>query len=227
MTEGLANTVKRVAIAHILVIGAALMLPVWDGCSRAEVEAVPISLVVEAAQLDTPQRSQPAAQESPTPPREAPDPPDPAPKKRTAVEVSKRRVTRGEQPAPRPRPAPAPNEQALRELLSDVTPPTATAATTASENQRYLALVQRTMYDAWRRPGAQAPLGTTASVRIEFGPKGSVRSFRLVGTSGIAAMDESVLEAVRSVKQIPGLPASFIKSHPSLTIAFELLAGSG
>ncbi|MDA1087395.1 MAG: TonB family protein [Verrucomicrobia bacterium] len=231
MTEGIGITVKRVAIAHVLVIAAALSMPLWEGCGSAEVEAVPVSLVFEAPRLDTPPRPQPASpveQAPPAPvPEEIPQAPKPPPRKRTPVEVSKNRVTRDGQMTPPPPPAPTPSKQALKKLLADVSSPAAPAATSASENQRYLALVQRTMYDAWRRPVAQAPVGTTASVSITFGANGSVRSFRLVGTSGIAAMDESVLEAVRSVTQIPGLPASFIKSHPSLTIAFEVLAGAG
>jgi len=230
MTEGIGITVKRVAIAHVLVIAAVLSMPLWEGCGSAEVEAIPVGLVFEAPRLDTPARAEPASpvEQAPAAPasEEIPQAPKPPPRKRTPVDVSKKRVTRDGQKAPPPS-APTPSKQALNKLLAGVSTPATLSATSASENQRDLALVQRTMYDAWRRPVAQAPVGTIASVSITFGPNGSIRSFRLVGTSGIPVMDESVLEAVRSVTQIPGLPASFIKSHPSLTIAFEVRAGAG
>lgn len=238
MTHGIGKTVKRVAVAHVLLIGAILGAPFVDGCWRTEVQAVPVSIVMEAPVVETRQVSPPApVQPAPAEPEPArPDPPpvdpppvEPPPRKRTPIEVSRKRVTRDPRPTPKPQPARTPSSQDLQKLLSDVPPPSmpSTPAVSATENQRHLALVQRTMYDAWRRPAGEAPVGTTTAVSIRLAEDGSIESSRIVTPSGIAAMDDSVLEAVQSVKRIPGLPASFIRANPSLTIVFELLAGAG
>lgn len=86
----------------------------------------------------------------------------------------------------------------------------------------YMELVRLTMFAAWEQPASLAANGLVTKVEIFLGPDGTVTRTRKAGGSGNATMDDSVMKAVEAVRRIPGLPASFISKHPSITVGFEL-----
>lgn len=91
-----------------------------------------------------------------------------------------------------------------------------------TQERLYLELVRQTLYRAWDQPTQIGIAGLVARVELSLSADGSVAGSRLLGGSGNAIMDESVMRAVRSVRRISGLPAEFVLSHRRITVAFEL-----
>jgi TonB family protein len=82
--------------------------------------------------------------------------------------------------------------------------------------------IRQALYRAWAQPTQLGVAGLVTRVEITFTPDGGVVGGRLLGGSGNAVMDASVLKAVQSVRRIPGLPSSFLASHRRIPVAFEL-----
>jgi TonB family protein len=86
----------------------------------------------------------------------------------------------------------------------------------------YLEMVRQILYRSWDQPGSLGVVGLTTRVELTLAPDGSILASRIVGGSGNATMDNSVMQAVRSVRRLTGVPADFLISHRRLTVAFEL-----
>lgn len=236
------KTVRRVLVAHVLVVAGIAAMPTLRGCREEPPEQLlPISFVVEAAtrppapvppapeppEPEPPPEPAPPEPEPPAPEPEPPAPePEPAPKPRPPrpeIQRSGVRVTRRlDSPAPRPT-QPRLTPEAVRRMLGDA-PSRATPqpAARATEDQAYIARVQRTMYQAWVQPVSANLMGQRTHVSVVLASDGSVRSHALKQSSGDSGLDHSALAAVRSVQRIPGAPDGFTDRHPALVIVFEV-----
>lgn len=215
------RTLLGVTAVHGAFILFLLVVATWQGCAirRRPVE-IPIEFMVETESRPAPN----AAREPPPPPPAAPDDialptrrPDPPP--RRPIEVSRQRVVRQtttEKPPERPRLS----EAEIRRLLElGATPGDRTVV--PEGDALHLEVIRRRMYAAWVQPGGVPP-GTTLEAAIDLAAGGAVTARRLLRRSGHAAMDDSVTRALDAVSSIPGLPASFIARHRTVTITFEL-----
>lgn len=89
----------------------------------------------------------------------------------------------------------------------------------------YFEMVRQILYRSWDQPGSIGVVGLTTRVELTVAPDGSILGSRVVGASGNPVMDSSVIQAVRSVSRLNGVPADFLSSHRRITVAFELTGG--
>ncbi len=86
----------------------------------------------------------------------------------------------------------------------------------------YFEMVRQILYRAWDQPGSLGVVGLSTRVELTVGADGTILSSRMVGPSGNTVMDNSVMQAVRSVRRLTGVPGDFLSSHRRITVAFEL-----
>lgn len=91
-----------------------------------------------------------------------------------------------------------------------------------SQEQLYYEMVRQILHRAWDQPGSLGVVGLVTRVELTVAPDGRILSSRMVGGSGNAVMDNSVMQAVRSVPRLTGVPGDFLSSHQRITVAFEL-----
>lgn len=116
---------------------------------------------------------------------------------------------------------PSPSAQEIKKhLLNGLNPTTATdllpattdwgAATTADYSGRLLALLRR----YWRQPTrAETPDGATVTIRLRIQQNGKILDAKPITLSGNAAMDRSVKQLLREIRQAPVFPN---KSGPAI-----------
>jgi len=98
------------------------------------------------------------------------------------------------------------------------------AASTLSAGQRQSLLQQwgaqvRNKIERGKRyPGAARGASGTVRVRITLGRDGSLRAVALVGSSGVAALDEAALRAVRSARRFTPAPSGLNEANYSFTL---------
>lgn len=217
---------------HGLLIALVLLMSVVRGCAcsrSTRMEVQPIEFLVELPgdEPETLSLREPPEEVVPDPPLDEPAPeappekiPDPEPEvakpRREPIEVSRKRVVRGDPPPDR-KPALDPEELRRRLLegaeVSDRT-------TDPDEDARGMARVRAVLFAAWMQPPEQGV--RPAKVEVIFGEDGSLRDYKLLESSGDALYDASVMRALGSVRRISGLSAGFLRRHPRLTVEFTL-----
>ncbi|MBI3986916.1 MAG: TonB C-terminal domain-containing protein [Lentisphaerae bacterium] len=92
----------------------------------------------------------------------------------------------------------------------------------------YIGLINARLKEAWRKPGSlSTSAGYVTSVFIRIQRDGRLIEKKMIKPSGNTLMDESVMDAVESVKQADPLPANFRNPVMEITINFELTPLSG
>lgn len=92
----------------------------------------------------------------------------------------------------------------------------------ANEEQLCKGLIKKAFHDKWQpRPAWTADL-RKMTLSVTFDGQGRVTAYRLVGSSGDPAADQTVLNAAKRVGRVSGLTAEFLKRHPTNTITFEV-----
>ena len=197
-----------VTAAHILVLAALFAFSILPNPLETPVEtAITVAYAVEPAPLQL---------EAPAEIVETPAVPEiPEEKPHSTIERSGKRIRRV-----------VPNEQRnlslaeTKKRLAIDTPPKAERA--PDPDSRYMELIRGALYSAWLQPSSEAVGEETATAEIKFASNGNIVSWRLTRASGIEEMDGSVLRALNAVKQVNGLPASFLSRHGQVTILFKV-----
>lgn len=163
-------------------------------------------------------KPEPKKKEPPKPPA----PEKPKPKPHTVVRQTNR-VVRGSTPAPK---GPVLSDKEIADLIkkgakigttTSIPDDAAAQALGAYSNH-----VRDRLYAAWQQPESLKNLpGLVTSVQITIQQDGRVGNGKILKSSGNAAMDESVLKAVRTVKAMRALPTG-VKGPVDLEIEFEL-----
>ncbi|MEO0453461.1 MAG: TonB family protein [Verrucomicrobiota bacterium] len=96
----------------------------------------------------------------------------------------------------------SPSTSSIRKSLSENLASTQSNSPTADEIAAYRAMIKRVLYSAWVRPGLQNDQ-LEASVMVRVLPNGALRFLSLKSSSGNAIFDQSVTEAVHSVRKLP------------------------
>jgi len=86
----------------------------------------------------------------------------------------------------------------------------------------YLALLDRSIKGAWKRPLYKGREVLSAVVRLQISRSGRVVRLDLVQTSGLDALDRSVLRAVRDAEPFPPLPSALTLDSLPVQVLFEL-----
>lgn len=246
MTDRFNKAFKASLVAHVVVIALMVIIPLihrWIKPEKKKEEITFIELVQPAPPAPVPrvtqqpeaepEKPQPEPKPEPEPePEEKPIPePEPKPKpevkkevvKKKEIKVNTNRIVRTQVKTPKPTaPKPKISEAELRKLLMSDLPPSTTAASSSgspNELSRYYGTIYSILDAAWDKPPGVAGLSTEVSIRIAN--NGAIMQRKLTGSSGSQAMDDSVMNAVRSVATFPRLPAGISKPYIDVTIKFE------
>lgn len=235
MTDRFTKAFKVSLIAHVTVILVLLVVPLltrWIKPEKPKEQITFIELVQPAPPAPIPRVVEPEPEKpkpEPEPEKPIPEPvkkPEPKPVvkevKKKEIKVNTNRIVRAQQPAPKTPTKPKLSEEELRKLLSSDLPVSTTAASSTgspSELSLYYGTIYKILDAAWTKPPGVAGLSTDVSIRIA--KNGAIIQRKLVGGSGSQAMDDSVMNAVRSVSTFPPLPAGVSKPYIDVTIKFE------
>lgn len=226
------RNLKRITAVHVAVVLAVLIVPMIQRCAVRKPPHEIITYVDLAAPEPAPEMMPVERIEPPEPEPEIPAPPKPEPKpepkskpkpkpEKKKIELSSKRVKR---PDAEPPPKPELTDEQIRELLKkkiggQPPPPGDLPAW-------YYALVRQKLYEAWQQPGGLVlPAGVTAQVRLRVERSGRITRRDMVGSSGNAVMDKSVMQAVESVQMLKAFPPEFKDDMKDITITFELTGG--
>ena len=177
---------------------------------------------------DTPEPPKPAEPPPPAPddikevekkPEAKPKPPEP-PKPPKDIRQTNRVVRKG--PPPKDKPLSEAEIARLLKMGARI------GETTSIPDDSQLALgayfnhVHERMYAVWQQPAQLKSLpGLSTDVRITVAPDGRITSRAQTRSSGNGLMDDSVMQAVNSVKALKALPAGFRKPV-DIEITFEI-----
>ena len=225
---------------HLTALALALALP-WLWAIRAKPKPaetmtfVQIPIAVRPASLSAIPLPEPIAEPpEPTPipepvkeplQKEEPKKLEPV-KKPKAVEKQTNRVTKTKtslEPPKQPEPI---SEEKIREILTPGIPVGDPDILGEGESNPilddYYKRVFSRMYAAWNQPSQLKFLpGLSTDVRITVEPEGMIIDQIKVKGSGNELMDDSVMKAVRSVKELPPLPVGYRKPQ-EIIVTFVL-----
>lgn len=193
----------------------------------------------EEAPVETPPAPEPP---QPEPPPE-PEPPKPddvviPEKKKVEVKISKTVVKRPQETKPVERKIVEPpktkpvtqtkftgpklSPEELQKLLDKGAKVSDHTSIPPNEQAMYAALIMQQIKDRWICPDSSAITGRDPVIVIRLGADGSVLDANLKESSGNAALDTSVLSAVRSVGRFRNLSSEFIRQNSRITVNFNL-----
>ena len=137
-------------------------------------------------------------------------------KKPKTVEKQTNRVTKTKAPIEPAKPPEPPSEERIRTLMTaDIPMGDPGVLGTGDSNpliESYYSQVFSRMYAAWNQPSQLKNLpGLKTEVRIVVEPGGNILERVKSRGSGNELMDDSVMRAVRSVKELPPLPIGYRK----------------
>lgn len=223
-------------VLHLFALILALAIP-WACAVKNKpkpiepVAFVQIPISVRPVSLPEPAIAEPLDQASiPEPAKEPAPKPEPVksePAKKTKpIERQTNRVVKTvTAPDPPKQPVP-PSEESIKAILTAEMPESGSIVLEAGEYDpvlgAYYQQVYDRMYSAWIQPSQLKSLpGLSADVRIVVEPNGKITSRTKASGSGNEMMDESVMRAVQSVKELPPPPGS-IRSTREIVVTFVL-----
>lgn len=212
---------------HGLLLLLVMVIPwILQACQRRRPNErlMYVEFTVAIPPAPPPQADDPApAPPKPEPPKDIAVPekkPDPPP--RRDIRQTNRVVRRPDAPPPR---GPTLSDEEIRRLLAMGAKP---GETTVIPPPSQLAIaeyhqhIRDRMYAAWDQPGQLRNLpGLNTVVMITVEPDGRISGRRQTRSSGNALMDDSVMQAVRSVSALRPLPAGHGRPM-DVEITFEL-----
>jgi hypothetical protein len=215
MTPGFARQFRRVALVHLAILLMLCSATAWRWLSkRREPEVVSIAFTVHVPPPEP--QAPPAELFEPEPPEPAPAPrPEP---KRSPIERSTRKVRRSPERAPA---KPRLTEEQIRKLLEQGARP-ADRTSIPDEDARCFEIVRRALYNTWAQPAAAEAGDRTVEAVIRLGAGGHIAGREFRRGSGSAAFDQSVRDALETVRRIEGLTPGFISRHSSVSILFKV-----
>ena len=96
----------------------------------------------------------------------------------------------------------------------------------ADEVQRCVSIIRQAINREWDKESFRWYPGLSLiRVVLQFGPGGSVRSFRIVAGSGDPDVDRTAQNALRRLGRVPGLSASFLEKVPEIAIEMKPVSG--
>ncbi|MBR1870265.1 MAG: hypothetical protein IJ802_00365 [Kiritimatiellae bacterium] len=139
-------------------------------------------------------------------------------------------VVKGEKPKPPPKVPTSTiktNEKPLSEAdilkaLGGGARPGATNSLPKNEGERCFGVIKRTIDREWSRESFTWYAGLRSGiVEIQLGKDGTLRGWRLAGTTGSAEVDNSIRRAMTRIERFHGLTATFISTYPVISIELK------
>jgi outer membrane biosynthesis protein TonB len=228
-----------VTIGHFVALGVLISFPIWFRVFHRKTEtvipnvefvvAVPPSMAAHDQSTDLGLDITPKSKPKPKP-ASKPKPDDKGDKKaeskpddgkKSGVKVSDKIIVR--HPPSSGVPQKLLSEEKIKELLAQGATP-GTYNSIPEGDALYFEVIKRTYYKAWNEPGYEEVHDAVAEVSIKFLTDGTIASATMTKKTGIAIMDQSVLQAVNSLKRIDGLSPDFVKYHNPVTVSFKVTA---
>ena len=204
----------RVLLVHIGVVTLFLLFSFLKGCFklRPKPEIVTFIELGEAAAQRNPVELAPVPDPVVDPVRE----PAPMKKKSSWKPTPVNEIRKGKRVTSAPT-MPKVDASTIDKALAEVKPMVGSSDPFAS----YYKEVMRLLYARWSPPtriggGSSAPV-----VRFEVQASGRILTRTLVEGSGVKAYDESVMQAVASVSQLPRLPEGYPYSYVEVVFTIE------
>ena len=218
MTTDFFSTFRNVAIAHIFIVLSSIFFSAWHGCSmRAKPLIIPVEFMIavsgEPDSVNLTREVKPA-------------------NKMETVSAQKDTVKIRTQDKKKP-PLPSPSkgvkkpqekvltEEEIRKFLSQGAI-IGNRTIIPDEVSRNMELIRKTLYGAWIEPSAAEVGKLWVDAEVEFDKEGRIIGWRLIQKSGMAIMDESVANALKSVSFINGLTPAFLEKYRRITVRFEI-----
>lgn len=219
----------HVALILVLLVSHWISLLIHRHKPKEVVTYVDLTTMVPDKPMPTaPPTPAPVVEEPPPAPEPEPAAPTPKPAikpKKKKIEISKKRVRRSpdELPPPRKPERPRTSAEDVRKMLSPVLSSPSNATRNDFPFDWYISLVRRACYEVWEQPNSTTVRpGTVAVVSIRVYRDGAVREHQMIRPSGNAAMDESVLRAMKKLTRLKPLPGDYKGEFKDITIDFEL-----
>lgn len=140
-------------------------------------------------------------------------------KKPNEIKIGKRIVNK---PVDTPRPKPDLTPEEIERMLKADLPTNNGTLLNSDLPGWYYGLVQATFHDQWAQPGGLSISTGDAQLSIRVHRDGTVSNRKLIKKTGVAAMDQSVMNAANAVKKLKNLPGTFSGDYIDITITFVL-----
>lgn len=231
MNRRFVKYLRVVAACHIAVLVAMLTTSGWTGLFHRTPDMIqPVEFVVEVPGEPVKNSKMPVIE--PEPRHDEPSQPDEsnvddikvAPVKKKKIEKSTKKVTRipgaaGGGGAKKTNLTP----EEIRRFLDMGAKASDHTSIPGDEETRCLAIVHRTMYDAWVQPSVEDAGNAVAEVTIGLSRDGSILWRKMSKKSGNDIFDDSVMRGVNSVQYIEHLTPGFLDKFREIRIIFKLL----
>ncbi len=230
MNRRFVKYLKVVAACHVAVLVAMLTTSGWTGMFRRTAEMVqPVEFVVEVPgepvknsripviEPETTHTAEPEKDESRVEDVKT------APVNKKKIERSTKKITRvpgaaGGGGAKKTSLSP----EEIRKFLDMGARASDHTSIPGDEETRCLAIVQRTMDEAWVQPSIEDAGNSVAKVKIGLSRDGGVLWRKISQKSGNEVFDDSVIHAVNSVQNIDHLTPGFLEKFREIEITFKL-----
>jgi len=216
MTGNFARNLKIVTAIHVALIFMLLAAGWVRSCRKPKKDVViPLEFLVEVPASE----AQLIQNDIPSPVKEpARKPPVKKPEKKP-IKISDKVVTN---PINSTKPVKKPlTPEEIQKLLERGAKPSDRTVIPEDE-QIYKAMVKKAFMDAWAQPSLAEAGDAVAVAEIHLGAGGAVVSARILKSSGVQALDESVTRSLTYVKRVRGLSSDFIARNETLTISFRV-----
>ena len=204
----------QVLLVHIGVVTLFLLFSFLKGCfkPRPKPEIVTFIELGEAAVQRNPVELAPVPEPVVDPVRE----PAPMKKKPSWKPTPVNEIRKGKRVTSAPA-MPKVDASTIDKALAEVKPIVGSSDPFAA----YYKEVMRLLYARWSPPTRVGGRGSAPVVRFEVQANGKILTRTLVEGSGIKAYDESVMQAVTSVSQLPRLPEGYPYSYVEVVFTIE------
>lgn len=227
MTSRFYTCLPVVTAVHVGLIVAMMFIPVWERLFRRQSDmTIPIEFMVDVTQLSRAQAAAATAADSmPTIARIPP-------KKKFKAKPPPKEPVSAAKAVPLPDPVPPKSnptagkrqltEKEILEMLRLGAKPS-NVNVIPQGDAFYRAIIQAACYDTWIQPTYEASRGLVAEVSLRFDLDGNIVSAELLRKTGVPAMDDSVMAAVRSLRRIDGLSPDWLRGEKfEVTLAFRV-----
>ena len=229
MNRRFVKYMKVVAVCHIAVLVAMLTTSGWTGFFHREPDMMqPVEFVVEVPGEPVKKSKMPVIEpdqkndESPNPDESKVDDIKVAPVKKK-IERSTKKVTRipgaaGGGGAKKTNLTP----EEIKRFLDMGAKASDHTSIPGDEESRCLAIIHRTMHDAWVQPSIEDAGNSVAEVTIGLSRDGGLLWRKMSKKSGKEIFDDSVMLGVNSVQYIEHLTPGFLDKFREIKITFKL-----